>query len=84
MLAGNSAYGCHVGALAVQVDGDDRLCPGIDSAFDLVGIDQRVIGPHLYDDRPRPRQRHGKRSRGECDGRHDHFVSVTHIQRAAR
>ena len=83
MLVGNSAYGCHVSTLAVQVNRNDRLCPGSDSAFDLAGIDQPVIGPHVYDHRARPRQRHGKSSGRECHGRHNHFVAVTDVQRAA-
>ena len=37
MLAGNRTYGCHVGTLAVEVNRDDRLCPGSDSASDLLG-----------------------------------------------
>ena len=62
---------------------NDRLCPGRDSAFDLLGIDQRVILPHIYDDRPRPGQRNGKGSGGESHRRHDHFVARTDVQRAA-
>ena len=83
MLAGNSTYGCHVGTLAVQVNRNDRLCPGSDGAFDLLGIDQRVILPHIDDDRPRPGQRNGKGCGGESHGRHDHFVARTDVQRAA-
>src|ERR1700730_10127227 len=83
MLAANSTYGCHVGTLAVQVNRNDRLCPGRDSGSDLLGIDQRVILPHIYDDRPRSGQRNGKGRGGESHGRHDHFVARTDVQRAA-
>ncbi len=83
MLAGNRTYGFHVGTPAVEVNRDYRLCPGSDSAFDLLGIDQRVILPHVYDDWPRPGQRHGKSSGCESHRRHDYFVACTDFQRAA-
>src|ERR1700730_710365 len=83
MLAGNTTYGCHVGTLAVQVNRNYRLCPGSDSGSDLLGIDQRVILPHIYDDRPRSGQRNGKGRGGESHGRHDHFVARTDVQCAA-
>src|ERR1700730_8891053 len=83
MLAANSTYGCHVGTLAVQVNRNYRLCPGSDSGSDLLGIDQRVILSHIYDDRPRSGQRNGKGRGGESHGRHDHFVTRADVQRAA-
>jgi hypothetical protein len=83
MLAGDSTYSCHVGTLAVQVNRNDRLCPESDSAFDLLGIDQRIIFPHIYNDRPRPGQRNCKGCGGESHGRHDHFITRADVQRAA-
>ena len=47
-------------------------------------MNQRVILPHIYDDRPRPGQRNGKGRCGESHGGHDHLVARTDIQRAAR
>src|SRR4051794_28428070 len=84
MLAGDSAYRCHVGTLAVEVNRNDRLCPGSNRGFALLGIDQRVMLPHIYDDRPRPGQRNGKGRCGESHSGDDHLVARTDIQRAAR